>query len=69
MAESWLDRSKDADLDQLVRELASRAHGNRRRSLRLMAWKCTVQMSYIMKRFIDIVVSALAMLALMPPHR
>ena len=66
MAENWLDRSKDADLDQLVRELASRAHGNKRRSLRLMAWKFTVQMSYIVKRFIDIVGSALAMVLLSP---
>ena len=66
MAENWLDRSKDADLDQLVRELSSRAHGNKRRSLRLMAWKFTVQMSYIVKRFTDIVVSALAMVVLSP---
>ena len=66
MTESWLDRSKDADLDQLVRELASRAHGNRRRSLRLVAWKCTVQASYMVKRIMDIGVSAMAMLVLSP---
>ena len=66
MKESWLDRSKDADLDQLVRELASRAHGNRRRSLRLLAWKFTVQSSYMVKRVMDIVVSALAMVLLSP---
>ena len=66
MTESWLDRTKNADLDQLIRELASRAHGNRRRSLRLMAWKFTVQASYAMKRILDISVSALAMVVLSP---
>ena len=40
--ESLLERSKDADLDKLIRELASRTHGNTRKSLRLKAWKMTV---------------------------
>ena len=66
MKESWIDRTQDADLDQLVQELASRAHGNKRRSLRLMAWKFTVQSSYAMKRILDIVLSALAMVVLSP---
>ena len=66
MKESWIDRTEDADLDQLVQELASRAHGNKRRSLRLMAWKFTVQSSYAMKRILDIGLSALAMVALSP---
>ena len=64
--ESFLDRSKDADLDQLVRELASRTHGNTRRSLRLKAWKLTVLGSYVVKRALDIVVSALGMILLAP---
>ena len=66
MKENWIDRTQGADLDQLVQELASRAHGNKRRSLRLMAWKFTVQSSYAMKRMIDIVLSALAMVVLSP---
>ena len=64
--ESFLDRTKDADLDQLVRELASRTHGNTRRSLRLKAWKLTVLGSYVVKRTLDIVVSALGMILLAP---
>jgi exopolysaccharide biosynthesis polyprenyl glycosylphosphotransferase len=64
--ESFLDRTKDADLDQLVRELASRTHGNTRRSLRLKAWKLTVIGSYVVKRALDIVVSALGMILLAP---
>ena len=64
--ESFLDRTKDADLDQLVRELASRTHGNTRRSLRLKAWKLTVLGSYVVKRALDLVVSALGMILLAP---
>ena len=64
--ESFLDRSKDADLDQLVRELASRRHGNKRRSLRLKAWRWTVSGSYALKRAMDIVLSALGMILLSP---
>ena len=64
--ESFLDRSKDADLDQLVRELASRRFGNKRRSLRLLAWRMTVQGSYALKRAMDIVLSGLGMIVLSP---
>jgi lipopolysaccharide/colanic/teichoic acid biosynthesis glycosyltransferase len=64
--ESFLDRSKDADLDQLVRELASRRFGNKRRSLRLIAWRMTVQGSYALKRAMDIVLSGLGMIVLSP---
>ena len=64
--ESFLDRSKDADLDQLVRELASRRFGNKRRSLRLIAWRMTVQGSYALKRVMDIVLSGLGMIVLSP---
>ena len=63
---SFLERSKDADLDQLVKELASRTRGNRRRSLRLLAWKSTVKASYATKRLMDIVLSAVGMLLLSP---
>ena len=63
---SFLERSKDADLDQLVKELASRTRGNRRRSLRLLAWKITVKASYATKRLMDIVLSAVGMLLLSP---
>ena len=64
--ESFLERSKDANLDQLVEELASRTHGNKRRSLRLVAWKMTVAGSYAVKRLIDIVVSGMGILLLSP---
>ena len=63
---SFLERSKDADLDQLVKELASRVRGNRRRSLRLMAWKMTVAGSYAVKRVTDITVSGMGLLLLSP---
>ena len=66
LGESFLDRSKDADLDQLVRELAARTHGNRRKSMRLLAWRLTVQSSYAIKRLMDIAVSGLGMVLLMP---
>ena len=64
--ESFLERSKDANLDQLVEELASRTRGNKRRSLRLVAWKMTVAGSYAVKRLIDIVGSGIGMLLLSP---
>ena len=64
--ESLLDRTKDADLDQLVRELASRRHGNRRRSLRLQAWRLTVRCSYAAKRLIDVTGSLVGMVLLSP---
>ena len=63
---SFLERSSDADLDQLVRELASRLHGNRRKSLRLRAWRLTVAWSYGAKRAMDIVFSVLGMAILSP---
>ncbi len=64
--DSFLDRTKDADLDQLLRELAERAHGNRRRSLRLRAWKLTVFAAYASKRAMDIAGSALGLVVLSP---
>ena len=64
--ESFLDRSPDADLDKLVRELAARRNGGGRRSLRLKAWRFTVISAYVMKRAIDIVGSGLGMLILSP---
>jgi len=64
--ESFLDRSKDADLDQLVKELSARSRGRRRRSIRLLAWKLTIHGSYAFKRLIDIVGSGLGMVLLSP---
>ena len=64
--ESFLDRTKDADLDQLIKELASRTHKNRRQSLRLLAWRVTISSAYVVKRVIDIVGSAVGMLILSP---
>ena len=58
--------SGSAELDRLVGELASRSHGNKRRSLRLSAWRFTVWLSYAAKRAIDIVGSAVGMILLSP---
>ena len=66
--ESLLDRSKDADLDQLLRELASRRQGNTRRSLRLRAWRMTVSGSYAMKRAMDIDGSGIGLILLSPVY-
>ena len=60
------ERMDDADLDSLVEELASRAHGNKRRNLRLRAWRLTVSCSYAAKRAIDIVGSGIGMVLLSP---
>ena len=64
--ESLLDRTSDADLDQLLRELASRRYGNKRRSVRLQAWRLTVRSSYAMKRTIDVFGSLVGMILLSP---
>ena len=64
--ESFLERSRGADMDQLMAELASRSHGNRRRSLRLLAWKLTVYGSYTVKRVMDIAASLFGMVLLSP---
>ena len=64
--ESFLERSKDADLDKLLRELAARRRGNKRRSIRLQAWKFTVGCSYAAKRLIDIVGSLVGLVAFSP---
>ena len=66
--ESFLERTKDTDLDGLVAELASRRHGNKRRSLRLAAWKFTVRSSYAVKRMLDIVGSGVGMVLLSPVY-
>ena len=49
-----------------MRELASRRHGNRRRSLRLQAWRLTVRFSYAVKRAIDVFGSLAGMVLLSP---
>ena len=64
--ERFLDRTADADLDRLVDELSARTRGNRRRSLRLKAWRVTVFAAYAAKRLIDIVGSGLGMVLLSP---
>ncbi len=63
---SFLDRSGDADLDQLIRELSARTRGARRKSLRLIAWRMVVRSSYALKRAIDIVCSGLGLVVLSP---
>ena len=64
--QSFLDRSPDADLDKLVRELAARRSGNARRSFRLKAWRFTIAGAYALKRLIDIFGSAIGMILLSP---
>ncbi len=64
--ESFLERTPDADLDQLVRELAARSRKSKRRSLRLFAWRSTIACTYAVKRLVDIVGSAFGMLLLSP---
>ena len=64
--ESFLERTKDADLDQLLEELSARSHPNARRSFRLQAWKATVAASYVAKRALDIVGSSLGLVLLSP---
>ena len=64
--ESFLEKTKDADLERLVRELASRSHGNKRRSFRLRAWKMTVGCSYAAKRAIDMFGSLVGLVLLLP---
>ena len=66
--DSMLARSKDADLDSLLRELSSRAHGGMRRSIRLRAWRFTVGASYAAKRLIDIAGSGIGMILLAPAY-
>ena len=66
--ESVPERSKDADLDKLLRELASRVQGNARRSMRLLAWRFTVGASYAAKRAIDILASGIGMILLSPVY-
>ncbi len=64
--ESFLERSQDADLAQLLKELAARSRKSKRRSLRLYAWRLTVAGTYAFKRFIDIVGSGIGMMLLSP---
>lgn len=66
--ESFLERTKDADLDRLVEELASRRRVGTRRSLRLRAWRMTVAGSYAAKRVLDVVGSLLGMILLSPVY-
>jgi exopolysaccharide biosynthesis polyprenyl glycosylphosphotransferase len=64
--ESFLDRTKDADLDKLRRELSARVRVSKRNSLRLKAWRFTVRASYAVKRFGDIVASLMGLIVLSP---
>ncbi len=64
--ESFLERTKNADLDQLMKELAARSGRKRRHSFRLLAWKATVIGAFAVKRIIDIVGSLAGMILLSP---
>ena len=65
---SFLDRSRDTDLEGLLKELSSRRHGNKRKSLRLRAWKWTVRGSYAIKRLMDIIGSGVGLILLSPVY-
>ncbi|MBQ6472901.1 MAG: sugar transferase [Victivallales bacterium] len=56
----------DADLEKLLKEISYRAQGNSRSSLKIAAWKFTVRCTYFVKRLMDIVVSAVGLLILLP---
>ena len=60
------ERNGPADLDELVRELASRRRGGGHRSFRLQAWRFTVWCSYAAKRAIDVVGSFSGLVLLSP---
>ena len=64
--ESFLDRTDDADLEQLCRELSARRHKSKRNSFRLKAWRFTVGASYAVKRIVDIAGSLVGMILLSP---
>ena len=60
--------SDDRELEALLRELSSRTKGKVQKSLRIKTWKFTVKMSYILKRAIDILGSAIGMVVLSPVY-
>lgn len=58
--------SEQLELQELYDELLSRKNEGLSRRVRIFMWKATVRSSYALKRFIDIVVSAGALVCLAP---
>lgn len=56
----------DDELEALYDELLSRAHGGMRRRARIFVWKATVHGAYALKRAVDIIFSAVALVLLAP---
>ena len=54
------------DIDRLLREMSERETISRFSGLHLFFWKFTVQFSYALKRFLDILFSLLALIILSP---
>jgi len=56
----------DKDINQLLQEMSERETISRFSGLHLFFWKFTVQFSYALKRFLDILFSLLALIILSP---
>ena len=54
------------DIQNLLDELEERENNQGRRKLRMAVWNGTVRMSYLLKRFLDVVLSLAALTALLP---
>ena len=57
-----------SELDALLKELSSRKHLKKQKSLRIVVWRMTIRASYALKRIIDIIGSAIGMLLLSPVY-
>ena len=54
------------DIREILDELQSRGRRHGRTNLRLDVWKTTIHLSYLLKRFLDVVLSLAALLVLAP---
>ena len=63
------DKKKDClakDIQHVLDELNEREMNRSRMNMRMMVWKATIRMSYLLKRSLDIILSLLALIVLMP---
>lgn len=54
------------DIQNVLNEMAERKHGTTKRNFRMSVWQFTIRMSYAVKRFLDITLSLLALIVLLP---
>lgn len=59
-------QSLEKDINHVLEELKARQTQHGRAERRLWAWRLTVRLSYMVKRFFDIVLSAVALVLLLP---